>query len=162
MRFLVGCCRNRGGVNTVMRTKADIAANTGNQELSSRGFTKLDSGIVFSSVWRPEHDIVRVWIALLALCDARGVVRSSVPALAHLCFIEVERLAKILKIFRTPDPYSRIRDHQGRKIKDIEGGWLVLNYPRYRNTLMQRKPFSHAERQSRYRERQRTKGSNGK
>ena len=133
--------------------------NADNQELSSRGFTKLDSGIVFSSVWRPKHDIVRVWIALLALCDARGVVRSSVPALAHLCFIEVERLEEILNIFRGPDPYSRIKEHDGRKIKDIEGGWLVLNYPRYRNTLMQRKPFSHAERQSRYRERKRDKGS---
>ena len=130
MDILVGRFVIRGGVNTAMSTKTDKTTNANNQELSSRGFTKLDSGIVFSSVWRPEHDIVRVWIALLALCDARGVVRSSVPALAHLCFIEVKQLEEILNIFRNPDPYSRIREHEGRKIKDIEGGWLVLNYPR--------------------------------
>ncbi len=126
------------------------------QELSSRGFTKLDSGIVFSSVWGPSHDTVRVWIALLALCDARGVVRSSVPAMARLCFIEVPRLTEILNEFQSPDPYSRIKEHGGRKIKEIDGGWIVLNYGRYRKNMLQRKPLSNAERQKRFRERHRS------
>jgi hypothetical protein len=129
------------------------------QELSSRGFTKLDSGIVFSSVWGPEHDTVRVWIALLALCDARGAVRSSVPALARLCFIEVPRLTEILNEFQSPDPYSRIKEHGGRKIKEIDGGWTILNYGKYRKNMLQRKPLSHAERQKRYRERLRGDGA---
>jgi hypothetical protein len=126
------------------------------KELPSRGFTKLDSGIIYSTLWTQSHDTLRVWIALLALCDAQGRVRSSIPALSHLCFITVERMNEILTEFQSPDLYSRIKDHKGRKIKAVEGGWVILNYLRYRN-LMQRKALSHAERQKRYREKHKCK-----
>jgi hypothetical protein len=123
-------------------------------EIPSRGFAKLDSGIIYSTLWTQSHDTLRVWIALLAICDAEGRVRSSVPALAHICYIAVERMNEILTEFQGADPYSRIKEHEGRKIKAVEGGWVILNYRRYRN-LMQRKALSHAERQKRYREQHR-------
>jgi hypothetical protein len=118
--------------------------------IPSRGYTKLDSGIVYSTVWMQSHDTLRAWIALLVLADATGLVRSSVPALAHLCFIKPDRMREIIQSFEDPDPDSRIQDYEGRKIQAIEGGWLILNYLRYRN-LCQRKPGSHAERQAKYR-----------
>lgn len=126
-------------------------------ELLSRGFTKLDSGIVLSSVWGPDHDKVRVWVALLALCDARGMVRSSVPSMAHLCYITIDRLNEILAEFKSPDSYSRVKAHDGRKIEDVDGGWRVLNYELYRKRLKQRKALTDAERQARYRERHKPK-----
>jgi len=126
---------------------------------ASRGFTKLDSGIIYSTLWCQSDSVLRVWIALLAMCDAQGMVRASIPGLAHICAKSIDEVTGILKDFESPDPHSRIKTHEGRKIKTIEGGWLILNYPWYRN-LAQRKPLSHAERQKRYRDRQH--GSNSK
>jgi hypothetical protein len=123
-------------------------------EIPSRGFAKLDSGIIYSTLWMQSHDVVRVWIALLAMADANGRIRSSVPAFAHLCFVSPDRMREILEIFKAPDPDSRITQHEGRKIRDVDGGWLVLNYTKYRN-LMQRKPGTHGERQARWRQRHR-------
>jgi len=120
--------------------------------IPSRGFTKLDSGILFSSIWQAEHDVVRVWIGLLAMCDANGLIRASVPALAHLNFVTVERLREIFEQFKSPDENSRTTDFEGRRLKEVSGGFLVINYARYRN-LLQRKAGSHAERQERYRKR---------
>lgn len=115
-------------------------------------FAKLDGGIVDSTLWMQPHDVLRVWIAMLAKCDNVGVIRASVPAFAHLCMVPIERLELILAILTSPDPYSRTPDNDGRRLEVIDGGWLIVNYVKYRE-LMQTKPQSHAERQKRYRDR---------
>jgi hypothetical protein len=120
--------------------------------IPSRGFTKLDSGIVDSTLWMKENDVLRVWIALLAKCDAYGFVRAAVPSMAHLCFTTIERFEQIIDELCAPDPHSRSHDNEGRRLQVIEGGWCILNYIRYRD-LMQRKAQSHAERQNAYRKR---------
>lgn len=115
-------------------------------------FAKLDSGIVDSTLWMQPHDVLRVWIAMLAKCDSYGLIRASVPAMAHLCMVPIERLDQILHLLTSPDPYSRTADEDGRRIRVIEGGWLIVNYVKYRD-LLQTKAQSHAERQRRYRQR---------
>jgi hypothetical protein len=118
--------------------------------MPSRGFAKLDSGIVDSTLWMKDHDVLRVWIALLAKCDAYGIVRASAPAMAHLCMVTLERFEKIIQELCAADPYSRTSSDEGRRLSEIEGGWCIVNYLKYRD-LMQRKAMSHAERQARYR-----------
>ena len=120
--------------------------------MPSRGFAKLDVGIVDSTLWMKPHDALRVWIALLAKCDSLGIVRASAPAMAHLCFVTLERFEEIINEFSSPDEHSRTPDHGGRRLRKIDGGWLILNYLLYRD-MMQRKAQSHAERQANYRER---------
>jgi hypothetical protein len=97
-------------------------------------FTKLDSRIVDSTVWMQPHDALRVWIAMLAKTDATGYVRASVPAMAHLCLVPIERLEEILSAFTSPDPYSRTPADEGRRLRAVEGGWVIVNYPAYRNS----------------------------
>jgi len=97
-------------------------------------FAKLDSRIVDSTVWMQPHDALRVWIAMLAKADATGYVRASVPAMAHLCLIPLERLEEILSAFTSPDPYSRTPTDEGRRLRAVEGGWVIVNYPAYRNS----------------------------
>ena len=121
------------------------------KEMPSRGFAKLDSGIVDSTIWMKPHDALRVWIALLAKSDSYGIVRIASPALAHQCFVTPERLDEIMRDFCSPDADSRSPDHDGCRLQRIEGGWLIVNYLKYRD-MMQRKAASHAERQAKYRE----------
>lgn len=96
-------------------------------------FTKLDAGIVDSTLWMQPHDVLRVWIALLAKSDARGYVRVGVPTLAHLCMVTVERLEQILNVLMAPDPYSRTQDDEGRRLREVAGGFEIVNYLAYRN-----------------------------
>jgi hypothetical protein len=96
-------------------------------------FAKLDSGIVDSTLWMQPHDVLRVWIAMMAKADATGYVRASVPSMAHLCMVPIERLEQVLAILTSPDPYSRTPDDDGRRLRAVEGGWQLVNYLAYRN-----------------------------
>ncbi len=124
---------------------------TDEKDAPSRGFAKLDVGIVDSTMWMKPHDALRVWICLLAKCDSYGIVRAAAPALAHLCFVTLDRFEEIIEELAAPDKHSRTPDNEGRRLQKIEGGWLILNYLRYRD-MMQRKAASHAERQAKYRD----------
>ncbi|MGN6314573.1 MAG: hypothetical protein ACTHMO_12550 [Rhodanobacteraceae bacterium] len=116
------------------------------------GFVKLDCTILESTIWAEPDDVLRVWIALLAKADSFGVVRSTLPAMANQCRITLARAHEIIELLKAPDPYSRTPDNEGRRIEEIEGGWLILNYVKHRE-ITQGKPGSHADRQRRYRER---------
>lgn len=95
-------------------------------------FTKLDSGIVHSTIWVQPHDVLRVWIALLALADQHGFARTAAPSLANLCMIPVDRMREILTILESPDEDSRSAAEEGRRIVKVEGGWMLVNHAAYR------------------------------
>jgi len=114
------------------------------------GFTKLDEGIVESSVWAEDSDTLRVWIYLLAKADSMGVVYVTIPAIALQNGLHLDRVQAILTKFTNPDPNSRSSENEGRRIRiDREPTFSItlLNYMDYRW-----KDHTHAERQKRYRE----------
>jgi hypothetical protein len=45
----------------------------------------------------------------------------------------LEECEHALGTFLAPDPYSRTRDHEGRRIEQIDGGWRLLNHAKYRD-----------------------------
>lgn len=96
------------------------------------GFTKLSSSIVHSTVWREPHTTRIVWITLLALADPEGYVGASVPGLADAARVTLTECETALASFLAPDPYSRTKDHDGRRIEVAEGGWRLLNHALYR------------------------------
>jgi len=98
----------------------------------SGGFTKLFSTITESSVWCEDDQTFRVWIAMLARADHEGVVNASAPGFANLCRMSLEEFQRAEAILLGPDQHSRTPDNEGRRIERIQGGWLVLNYVRYR------------------------------
>jgi hypothetical protein len=99
------------------------------------GFSKLFSSILASTVWR-EPDYVRVvWITMLAMKDRYGMVEASVPGLADMARVTIEQCEDALNRFRSPDPYSRTKDHEGRRIADVDGGFLILNAGKYQDLM---------------------------
>jgi hypothetical protein len=97
------------------------------------GFTKLFGSIITSSIWCQDDVVLRVWIAMLALCDATGVVEGTVPGFANLARVTVPKLIKALAILTNPDPHSRTKDLEGRRLVEIPGGWQIVNYVAYRD-----------------------------
>lgn len=98
----------------------------------SGGFTKLFSSIVTSTIWQEDDKTRIVWITLLALADAQGRVEGSVPGLAHVAHVGLGECEHALERLSSPDPYSRTKDFEGRRIEAIDGGWQILNYAKYR------------------------------
>ena len=118
------------------------------------GYSKLDCGMLHSSVWQEPHDVRVAWITMLLLTDYHGRVYAAIPALAMHNAVSVARMEEIIQIFMSPDPYSKSKDYDGRRIAEIDGGWQVINYPKYRDGL--RSPDRTAnQRKQRQRDRER-------
>ena len=95
-------------------------------------FTKLFSSITESTVWMESNETRLVWITMLAMADKHGRVFGSVPGLAHRARVPVESADIALATFMEPDPRSRTKEHEGRRIEEIDGGWRLLNHGKYR------------------------------
>jgi hypothetical protein len=100
--------------------------------VSGAGFAKLFSSIVTSSVWVEDHATVRVWVAMLATCDAEGIVEGSIPGFANLARVSIEEMERAVERLSSPDPHSRTPDYEGRRIEPFPGGWRILNHATYR------------------------------
>ena len=96
------------------------------------GFTKLFSSLVTSSIWCEKDTTLRVWIAMLATCDSRGIVEGSIPGFASLARVSVEDMEEAERILSGPDEHSRTKTKEGRRIEACDGGWVILNYLSYR------------------------------
>lgn len=96
------------------------------------GFTKLFSEITTSSIWVSSDKTLRVWIAMLAQADAAGMVSGSVPGFASLCRMDIAVFEDAIRPLLEPDKYSRSPDNEGRRLQAFDGGWLILNYLKYR------------------------------
>ena len=95
-------------------------------------FTKLFSSITESTVWCEDSDTRVVWITMLAMADKRGCVWGSVPGLAKNAVVSLEACIIALDKFKLPDKWSRSKENEGRRLEEIDGGWRLLNYEKFR------------------------------
>lgn len=103
--------------------------------LAVSGYCKLFSDIVESSIWEDTPETKVVWITMLALADRDGYIRGSPGWLAAKSRVTKEQCLIALAEFQSPDPRSRTPDNEGRRIEELEDGWLVLNYISFRERL---------------------------
>jgi hypothetical protein len=95
-------------------------------------YVKLFESILASTIWAESDQTRLVWITMLAMADRDGIVQASCPGLAHFARVSVPACEKALAVLARPDKDSRTKLHDGRRIKTIEGGWLILNYELHR------------------------------
>jgi hypothetical protein len=117
-------------------------------------FAKLDEGIIRSSIWFEPAGTVKLWITFLALKDENGFVATSRQGLKQAANITQEEFDKGLNTLESPDPDSRTPDNEGRRVAKIEGGWVVLNHEKYRDSEQSQRVKT-KERVKRFREKQR-------
>lgn len=95
-------------------------------------YATLCSSIVRSTVWDlPDHARL-VWVTMLAIKDKDGCVWSSIPGLAHEARVALDRTEDALRLLGAPDAYSSTKDHEGRRILPIDGGWLIVTHAKHR------------------------------
>lgn len=123
------------------------------------GYVKLFGSILDSTVWQEDKATRLVWITMLATQDKEYVVSSSIPGLARRAGVEVEECREALRCLMSPDPDSRTKDYEGRRIAEVDGGWKVLNGEKYYRKLSkeERREYK-TNKQAEYRERERLAG----
>ncbi len=125
-------------------------------------YTKLFGSILDSTIWQEPLPTRVVWITLLAMCDKHGEVSASVPGLARRAGVTLEDCEEAIAKFLGPDKYSRTKEHEGRRIEEIDGGWTLLNHATYREKMSTAERRDYQRKwQADYRERQKAK-TNGK
>lgn len=102
------------------------------------GYSKLFGSIVTSSLWVEDNIVLRVFIAMLATCNARGEVEGAIPGFASLCRISIEEMEHALDRLMAPDRHSRTKVLDGRRIIEVPGGWQIVNYADYRARLQEK------------------------
>lgn len=121
-------------------------------------FVKLFQDILQSTIWQEDAETRLIWLTILLLADREGLVRATAPGIAHEARVPLPRVIETLARLEGPDEYSRTPDNEGRRLQRVPGGYLVLNYPKYRerrDSDERRAQWAAASR--RYRERKKEK-----
>lgn len=139
-------------------------------------FVKLDTGILDSTLW-VQRDPREVFITALLMALPRefrapmktlkvssleednfvippgwyGVVEASGPGIVRRAGVPYDVGMEALHQLANPEPESRSQDFEGRRMVRVDGGYVVLNFMKYRD-----KDNTTAERSARYRERQKS------
>lgn len=95
-------------------------------------FVKLFQSIMKSSVWDESPTTRLVWITFLLLADEDGMVKGVEKGIARAANVSQDDFRKAIEVLEAPDLESQSQDHAGRRIEKVEGGWIVLNYAKYR------------------------------
>lgn len=139
------------------------------------GFVKLHRSMLNSTIWfsRPDRE---VFITALLLAEPREIVEplpqlevdslnrtgwevppgwygycfAAGPGLLHQAGVPSDEGLAALRRLGEPEPESRSQDFEGRRLVRVDGGFLVLNYDKYRE-----RDTTAAERARRYRDRKR-------
>lgn len=117
------------------------------------GYVKIYESILDSSVWAEPAPTRCVWLAMLAMCDADGKVEASPSGLARRANVSMAECRTATEALEGPDLESKSPEWGGRRIEKVEGGWLILNYKKYRE-LRSPRQIQTADRQARFRARQ--------
>ncbi|WP_372362876.1 hypothetical protein ACCQ10_09275 [Xanthomonas sp. NCPPB 1325] len=94
-------------------------------------YTKLFSSITESTVWGESYATRIVWVTMLAMADASGHVYGAIPGLARRANVTLPEVEQALQSFMAPDPYSRTKENDGRRIEEMDGGWRLINHAKY-------------------------------
>jgi hypothetical protein len=103
--------------------------------LARKPFVVIDSEILSSSVWSEAAHVKLVWLTLLILCDTEGYVGAAVPGIAHAAGVSLDQAREALALFMEPDPDSRTRKDEGRRLEVAERGFRILNFVEHLDRL---------------------------
>lgn len=114
-------------------------------------YCKLFRSIITSSIWQEPLPTRIVWITILVSKDQHGFVEGSVPGLAHIAGVGLKECEEALERLSGPDKYSRTQQNEGRRIKRMDGGWMVLNHEIYRDKQADHRRDYNRRKQAEYR-----------
>jgi hypothetical protein len=96
----------------------------------------LWSQVVESTLWEEPLEVRVLFLTMLAIKDPDHVVRMPLRRLVKKAQMEVDLVESALKVLMSPDTKSLDEQpEEGRRLKEVEGGWLVINGEHYRKEM---------------------------
>jgi hypothetical protein len=99
------------------------------------GYSKLHSSIATSSIMAMPVSARWLWAFMLSQADAHGVVEGAVPGLAIAANVTVDECQAAIEAFLKPDQHSRTKDLEGRRLVEVDGGWQIVSYAKWRHKM---------------------------
>ena len=96
------------------------------------GYTKLDEGILLSSIMACDPKTFKVWIALLAACKPDGIAPVSSVGISSVCRLSLDETKAAIEELSSPDTESRSIQNEGKRIERVDGGYRIINYQKFR------------------------------
>ena len=101
------------------------------------GWSPLWSSIVSSSLWDEDKDVRLLFLTMLAVKDANGIVLAKSPSgLARMANLTLDETIVAIKVLEAPDTKTtQTQEFEGRRIKPLPDGtgWEILNHFKYRD-----------------------------
>ena len=91
----------------------------------------IHSRITRSSLMEAPITARYIFFMFISQTDGTGFVQGTVPGLAREFHVPTEEFRECVEILESPDPDSGSLEHEGRRLKKVQGGWVVLNYQKY-------------------------------
>ena len=99
------------------------------------GYTPVFDSIFTGSLFGQYPDTA-AWLFFLALADKHGVVDVTPQFIAGVTGMPVQELESCISRFMEPDPSSRTKDNEGRRLELIDPGrkwgWRIVNFAAYK------------------------------
>ncbi|MES2367031.1 MAG: hypothetical protein V4563_14240 [Pseudomonadota bacterium] len=86
-----------------------------------------------------------VFLTMLMLKDSSGVIQSSMDGLADAAKVTVPECKKSVKILLSPDGGDTSKVEGGRRIREVPGGWQIVNHDLYRFSTEAKREFWRAQ-----------------
>ena len=122
--------------------------------LARKPFVVIDAEILSSSVWSEAPHVRLVWLTLLILCDTEGYVGAAVPGIARAAGVSLRETREAIARLQEPDPDSRTKTHDGRRLELADRGFQILNFREHLERLSRERAKSR-ERVRRFRAKKR-------
>ncbi len=117
-------------------------------------YTPLWSTVVESTLWEESKEVRILFMTMLALKDAHGIVSAKTNSwLARTANLTTRECEDALIVLKSPDMKSEThQEFDGRRIEKVPDGWRVLNHYKYRDLMQQEnRRRKQAEYQAKYR-----------
>jgi hypothetical protein len=59
------------------------------------------------------------------------MVRATLPGLSHTARVPIRTCEQAIARFCSPDKYSSSQEDEGRRIREVDGGWELVNFSKY-------------------------------
>lgn len=96
------------------------------------GYAKLWSGITESSLWDGSKEARLLFVSMLARADSVGFVEAAPSGLARIANLTKDEVAAALQELTSPDPESKSKVADGKRVAIVPRGFCVVNYEEYR------------------------------
>lgn len=73
--------------------------------------------------------------------NSEGYVKAAFSGVRRNANVTEDECRSALNIFMAPDPESSSKNDDGRRIKEVEGGWFIINHEKYQYSSEEKRNY---------------------